>query len=258
MIDTHAHFYDELFLNNWDNSVDEIQQAGIKEIWLPNCDSESFRDLKMIWDKNQDLFKAMVGLHPTYVKENYKEELAFVHNQLASNQNILAIGEIGLDYYWDTTFQIEQIEAFETQCHWAMENHLWVDIHCRKAYADLIKIIRKKEFKDLIGIVHCFSGDAAEAKHCVENGFFLGIGGVITYKNSTLFNDIKDIPLDYLVLETDAPYLTPVPHRGTPNSPKYIPLIVRKIAELYQVSEEVVIEKTTKNASLLKAFSNVQ
>lgn len=257
MIDTHAHFYDEIYLNDFQNHLNDVLNSGVKEIWLPNCDSSTLGDLLKISSEFPEKLRPMVGLHPTYVKENYKDELNFVLDAISSTPNLLAIGEIGLDYYWDTTFKNEQIDAFETQCFWAIKNHLWVDIHCRKAYADLIKIIRKKEFNDLRGIIHCFSGDASEARHCIENGFYLGIGGVITYKNSNLFESIKDISLDYIVLETDAPYLTPVPHRGTPNSPKYIPIIAQKLADLYEVDVEIVIEKTTFNANQLKSFSGV-
>lgn len=258
MIDTHAHFYDELFFNDFQLHFQELIEKGIKEVWLPNCDSNTLVDLLKLSTDFPSFFRPMLGLHPTYVKEDYISELEKIKSKVDQTSNLLAIGEIGLDYYWDTTFKNEQIEAFEIQCNWALEKHLWIDIHCRKAYADLIHIIRKKEYIHLRGIVHCFSGDAAEAKHCVDNGFLLGIGGVITYKNSNLFESIKEIPLDYIVLETDAPYLTPVPFRGTPNSPKYIPLIAEKLAVLYQVPLETVIDKTTRNAQKLIAFSGLQ
>ena len=133
-----------------------------------------------------------------------------------------------------------------------------MDIHCRKAYADLIRILKKKEFENLRGVIHCFSGDESEAKHLTNLGFYLGIGGVITYKNSNLFNDIKNISLDFILLETDAPYLTPVPHRGKPNTPEYIPLIAQKLADLYEVSLDTILEKTNQNALQLKKISNFQ
>lgn len=257
MIDTHAHFYDELFLKDFHHQMQDVIEKGVKEVWLPNCDSNTIFDLLQLSNEYPLFFRPMLGLHPTYVKEDYKSELEKIKSFIDQTPNLLAIGEIGLDYYWDITYKREQIEAFEMQSHWALEKHVWIDIHCRKAYADLIHIIRKKEFTDLQGIVHCFSGDAAEARHCVENGFYLGIGGVITYKNSNLFESIKGISLDYIVLETDAPYLTPVPFRGTPNSPKYIPLIAEKLAEFYHVKVDTVIEKTTMNAQKLKAFSGL-
>jgi TatD DNase family protein len=196
----------------------------------------------------------MIGLHPTYVKENYVDELAILKSELAKTK-VVAIGEIGLDYYWDTTFAEQQMDAFKLQCHWALDHGLWVDIHCRKAYADLIKTVKLPEFSNLGGVVHCFSGDAREAKVLTELGFYLGIGGVITYKNTTLFQDIKDIPLSRIVLETDAPYLSPVPLRGKPNSPKNIPIIAQKLADLYELSVEDLVHQTTQNAQHLKAIS---
>jgi TatD DNase family protein len=188
------------------------------------------------------------------VKENYLEELATLKTELART-NVLAIGEIGLDYYWDTTFATQQMDAFKQQCHWALDRGLWVDIHCRKAYADLIRTLKLPEFKNLGGIIHCFAGDANEARTLTDLGYYLGIGGVITYKNTTLFQDIKEIPLNRIVLETDAPYLSPVPFRGKPNSPKNIPIIAQKLADLYEVSLEHLVEQTNQNAQQLKAIS---
>jgi TatD DNase family protein len=257
MIDTHAHLYDEIFMLDHSTAVIEIQSVGVKEVWLPNCDLESWSELSRLSDLYPDFCKPMIGLHPTYVKENYENQLVNLYKILDKKQ-VLAIGEIGLDYYWDLTFVDQQKKAFEQQCQWALEKHLWVDIHCRKAYADLIKILKQPAYKDVIGVVHCFSGDEAEAKHLVDLGFLLGIGGVITYKNTNLFESIRQIPLEYIVLETDAPYLTPVPHRGTPNSPKYLPLIAQKLADLYEVSLDHVMGQTTKNALQLKKYSNFQ
>ncbi|MFM6948594.1 MAG: TatD family hydrolase [Aquirufa sp.] len=257
MIDTHAHLYDEIFLVEIDSHLKNIQSKGVSEVWLPNCDSNTWPALFDLTQKYPQVCKPMIGLHPTYVKEDFQNELDFVENVLKNTQ-VLAIGEIGLDYYWDTTFQEQQIIAFEKQCHWALEHHLWVDIHCRKAYADLIRILKKKEFENLRGVIHCFSGDESEAKHLTNLGFYLGIGGVITYKNSNLFNDIKNISLDFILLETDAPYLTPVPHRGKPNTPEYIPLIAQKLADLYEVSLDTIIENTNQNALQLKKISNFQ
>jgi TatD DNase family protein len=254
MIDTHAHLYDSHFLKELDVHISEIRSNGVQEVWMPNCDSETWKDLINVSNKYPDFAFPMIGLHPTYVKENYLAELAKLRNILGV-QKVLAIGEIGLDYYWDTIFKVEQIKAFELQCHWALEHKIWIDVHCRKAYADLIRILKKKEFADLKGIIHCFSGDAREAEILVGLGFKLGIGGVITYKNTTLFQDIKDISLDHIVLETDSPYLSPVPYRGKPNSPSYMPLIAQKLADLYQISLDELVIKTSNNASQLKLYS---
>jgi len=254
MIDTHAHLYDIYFKEDISYHVKDILASGVSEVWLPNCDLASWSDLKKLRSDFPDFVLPMIGLHPTYVKDNYVSELAALQGELENTQ-VLAIGEIGLDYHWDTTFATEQMIAFKKQCHWALDRNIWIDIHCRKAYADLIKTIRLPEFKDLGGIVHCFSGDAREAKVLTDLGFYLGIGGVITYKNTTLFQDIADIPLSRIVLETDAPYLSPVPHRGKPNSPKYIPLIAQKLADLYEVSLDELVNQTTQNALQLKAIS---
>lgn len=256
MIDSHAHLYDESFKEEIDNHILAIQQAGVSEVWLPNCDSESWESLWNLYQLHPEFLKPMVGLHPTYVKENYLNELAFVESIIkAHRKDLLAIGEIGLDYYWDISFKNQQIEAFEIQSTWALENQLWIDIHCRKAYADLIKILSKNEFVNLFGICHCFSGDSREAKKLLDLGYYLGIGGVITFKNTHLFEAIKDVPLDRILLETDAPYLSPEPYRGKQNNPKFIPLIAVKLAELFRVSVEEIIEKTTENANRLKNFS---
>jgi TatD DNase family protein len=254
MIDTHAHLYDPIFKDEIEQHVKDIKGAGVSEVWLPNCDLATWGQLTELSEAFPDFVLPMIGLHPTYVKENYLAELTAMA-KIVDERNVLAIGEIGLDYYWDTTFQKEQIHAFETQCHWAMDKGLWIDVHCRKAYADLLQLLKKQEYKALSGIIHCFSGDAREAKTLVDLGFLLGIGGVITYKNTTLFNDIKDIPLANIVLETDAPYLTPVPHRGQSNSPKYIPLIAQKLADLYELSVDELIKVTDENANRLKAIS---
>jgi TatD DNase family protein len=254
MIDTHAHLYDPLFQPDIDQHIAEIQAAGVKEVWLPNCDLASWDQLTELANKFPDFVLPMIGLHPTYVKENHIQELKGLE-VLLKKSKVLAIGEIGLDYYWDTTFQNEQINAFETQCHWALDREIWIDVHCRKAYSDLIRILKKPEYTNLQGVIHCFSGDYREAQMLVNLGFKLGIGGVITYKNTTLFEAIKDIPLSSIVLETDAPYLSPVPYRGKSNSPMYIPLIAQKLADLYQVSLSELVEITNQNALSLKAIS---
>jgi TatD DNase family protein len=226
MIDTHAHLYDEIFMADLPSVMDEIHASGVKEVWLPNCDLASWHELTTLEALYPKVCKPMIGLHPTYVKEDYKAQLADMQD-IISNKSVL-------------------------------DKHLWIDVHCRKAYADLIKILKQPKFKEVIGIIHCFSGDAAEAKHLIDLGFLLGIGGVITYKNTNLFDSIREIPLEHIVLETDAPYLTPVPHRGTTNSPKYIPIIAQKLADLYEISLNELIDQTSKNAIKLKEYSNYQ
>jgi len=257
MIDTHAHLYDDIFMNDIESNINQLLDAGIKEVWLPNCDVETLGSLLNLSTSYPELCKPMIGLHPTYVKNDYIEQLKLLKSFLDKSK-FLAIGEIGLDYYWDVTYKNEQIDAFKTQCHWALEENSWVDIHCRKAYADLIAILSMKEFDQLTGIIHCFSGDVSEATRLTNLGYSLGIGGVITYKNTNLFDSFKHIDLSYIVLETDSPYLTPVPFRGKPNHPQYLTLIAQKLADLYQMNVDEIIKITTENALKFKALSNFQ
>ena len=257
MIDTHAHLYDDIFTSDIESNINQLFEAGIQEVWLPNCDIETLDSLLKLSITYPDLCKPMIGLHPTYVKNDYKEQLKLLKTFL-SQRKFLAIGEIGLDYYWDISYKNEQKEAFKTQCQWALEENTWVNIHCRKAYADLIAILSMKEFNELKGIIHCFSGDASEATRLTNLGYSLGIGGVITYKNTNLFDSIKHIDLSYIVLETDSPYLTPVPFRGKPNHPQYLKLVAQKLADLYEMQVDEIINITTKNALKFKAFSNFQ
>jgi len=257
MIDTHAHLYDDIFMSDIESNINKLVEAGIQEVWLPNCDVETLDSLLKLSTSYPELCKPMIGLHPTYVKDDYKEQLKLLKSFLGQRK-FLAIGEIGLDYYWDISYKNEQIEAFKTQCQWALEENTWVDIHCRKAYADLIAILSMKEFNELKGIIHCFSGDASEATRLTNLGYSLGIGGVITYKNTNLFDSIKHIDLSYIVLETDSPYLTPVPFRGKPNHPQYLKLVAQKLADLYEMQVDEIINITTKNALKFKAFSNFQ
>lgn len=257
MIDTHAHLYDDIFMNDIESNINQLLDVGIKEVWLPNCDVETLGSLLNLSTSYPELCKPMIGLHPTYVKNDYIEQLKLLKSFLDKSK-FLAIGEIGLDYYWDVTYKNEQIDAFKTQCNWALEENSWVDIHCRKAYADLIAILSMKEFDQLTGIIHCFSGDASEATRLTNLGYSLGIGGVITYKNTNLFDSFKHIDLSYIVLETDSPYLTPVPFRGKPNHPQYLTLIAQKLADLYQMNVDEIIKITTENALKFKALSSFQ
>ena len=257
MIDTHAHLYDDIFTVDIETNINQIVDSGINEVWLPNCDVETLELLLKLSTSYPNICKPMIGLHPTYVKMDYIDQLTTLKSYLDKSK-FLAIGEIGLDYYWDVTYRNEQIDALKTQCQWALDKNIWVDIHCRKAYADIISILSQKEFSQLTGIIHCFSGDASEATRLTQLGYSLGIGGVITYKNTNLFESIKHIELKYLVLETDSPYLTPVPFRGKPNHPQYLKLIAQKLADLFEVQVDEIIKNTTENALKFKAFSNFQ
>ena len=191
-----------------------------------------------------------MGLHPCSVKENYKEELA-IAQAYWDNRNFIAVGEIGLDFYWDRTFEKEQVEVFRIQIAWALEKKVPIVIHSRQSTLACVQVL--KEFKSslLRGVFHCFSGSVEEAQEIIKLGFYLGIGGVVTYKNAGLGAVIEKISLEHLVLETDAPYLTPVPHRGKRNESSYIPLVAEKIASAKGIDLEIVAEKTTQNAENL-------
>jgi TatD DNase family protein len=191
----------------------------------------------------------MLGLHPCYVKEDVEEVLEVMQKHLSGNISFSAIGEIGLDYYWDKTFVEQQKRAFELQIDWALQSELSIVVHSRESTQDCIDIIAKKQQGDLRGIFHCFSGTLNEAKQLIDLGFYLGIGGVLTFKNSDLKSIVKEIDLKHLVLETDAPYLAPVPQRGKRNEPSYIPLIASIMAEIKLVTIDEIAHQTSINAN---------
>lgn len=245
--DSHTHLYDEQLTID-ETAVQRAIDAGVTKMYMPNCDSSTINDMLKIADKWPVNCMPMMGLHPCYVKENYKDELAIVAEWLAKRK-FYAVGEIGLDYYWDMTYKKEQIEIFEAQIDLALQYNLPIVIHSRESIRDCIDIVRKKQKGKLGGIFHCFSGTAEEAKEIISLGLYLGIGGLITYKKSTLPDIIKDLPLSNIVLETDAPYLAPVPFRGKRNESSYIPLIAEKIAVIKNCSVNEVAGITTANAA---------
>ncbi len=244
--DTHTHLYDERLMADEQN-IPRALAAGVTRLYLPNCDSQTIPGMLALVEKWPDHCFPMIGLHPTYVKDGYESELARMEEEL-SWRKYYAIGEIGLDYYWDVTFKAQQRKAFEYQIELALQNHLPIVIHSRESNDDCIEVVRQKQDGRLKGIFHCFSGDLAQARAVTDLGFCLGIGGVVTYKKSILPEIVREIPLQYLVLETDAPYLAPVPYRGKRNESSYIPLIAAAIAEIKGISVEEVAEVTTNNA----------
>lgn len=245
--DTHTHLYDEQLTSAQEGLIQKAIDAGVHTMYMPNCDSNTIEGMMAITRQWPGRCYAMMGLHPVYVKDNYKEELAIVDKWLAK-EKFAAIGEIGLDYYWDMSFKEQQILAFEQQIDWALQYDLPIVIHSRESTQDCIDIVRKKQKGNLKGIFHCFSGTMEEARQVVGLGFYLGIGGVVTFKKSSLQEVVKEITLQHLVLETDAPYLAPVPYRGKRNESSYIPLIAAKIAELKETTIEEVAKITTANA----------
>lgn len=247
MIDTHTHLYDEETVALQDEHILRAIRAGVEKLYMPNCDSTTIYGMMSLAKRFPEHCFAMMGLHPCYVKENYKDELAIVEQQLAQNK-FAGVGEVGLDFYWDRTFAAEQKIAFEQQINWALHYQLPVIIHSRSSTKECIDIVRKKQNGNLTTIFHCFSGTVSEAQEIVDLGGFLGIGGVVTYKKTNLPEVLLSVSLDNIVLETDAPYLAPVPYRGKRNESTYLPIIAQKIAEVYQVSVEEVAERTTINA----------
>ncbi len=244
--DTHTHLYSEKLIHD-ETQVERAIAAGVTKLYMPNCDSLTVAGMLQIANKWPEHCMPMMGLHPCHVNEKYKEELDVVADWLAKRK-FFAVGEIGLDYHWDLTFKSEQIEAFETQIDWAQQYELPIVIHSRESTADCIEIVRKKQNGRLNGIFHCFSGNIKEAEQIVDLGFYLGIGGVVTYKTSTLPEIIKEISLEHIVLETDAPYLAPVPYRGKRNESAYIPYIAQKIADIKNCTLDEVASITTANA----------
>lgn len=246
--DTHTHLYDERLMAD-EGQIQHAIDAGVTKMYMPNCDNGTIAGMLQLADQWPTNCLPMMGLHPTYVKENYKDELAIVAEWLGKRK-FYAVGEIGLDYYWDKTFIKEQKEAFETQIDWAMQYSLPIVIHSRESTQDCIDIVRKKQNGSLKGIFHCFSGTMTEAKTIIDLGLHLGIGGVVTYPKGDLPLIVKEIPLEHIVLETDAPYLAPVPHRGKrKNESSFIPIIAQKVADIKGCSIEEVAAITTANAA---------
>ncbi|MBP1664954.1 MAG: hydrolase, TatD family [Bacteroidetes bacterium] len=248
MIDTHSHIYSEEFDADRDEVIARAQNAGVQKIILPNVDSETLPRMLQLEAKYPDYCYAAIGLHPESVKEDFQNELAVVKSEL-QRRKYIAIGEIGIDLYWDKTYQAEQIRAFQAQVEWALEFNLPVIIHVRNSHRETIDTLKPYVSSGLKGIFHCFGGTLAEAEEILSLGEFkLGIGGVVTFKNSDLVASLMHIPLENLVLETDSPYLTPVPFRGKRNESSYLRYVTAKLAEIYSVSQDEVNRVTTESA----------
>jgi TatD DNase family protein len=250
IIDTHCHLYSEEFNADRDTVIKRAQQFGVQKFYLPGIDSESIDGMLSLEEEYPNVCFPMMGLHPCYVKENYKSELEIVEGWL-KKRKFVAIGEIGLDFYWDKSYSVQQHEAFEQQMQWAMDYDLPIVIHTREAMQATIDAVKPFADKGLKGIFHCFSGSYESAKQIIAMNFLLGIGGVITYKNAGLGEVVSKINLQHLVLETDAPYLTPVPFRGKRNESVYLEFVINRIAEIKQISVGEVATVTTSNAENL-------
>lgn len=248
LIDTHTHLYVQEFREDINSVVERAINEGVEKFYLPAIDSSENAALLELEKKFPGKMYAMAGLHPCSVKENYKEELAAIEKQL-SQREFVAIGETGLDFYWDTTFTKQQYESLHIQTEWAIQYKLPLVLHTRNAMQETIDVIKEYKGTGLRGIFHCFSGTLSNAKEIMDLGFLLGIGGVVTFKNSGLAAVIKNIDLKYIVLETDAPYLAPSPYRGKRNESSYLKYIAQKIAETKELTMEEVAAQTTKNAN---------
>jgi TatD DNase family protein len=246
-IDTHSHIYDTGFQEDLDAVMASAKSAGVEKIYMPGIDSTCIDGMMDMETKYPGFCIPMMGLHPCYVKENYQEELAIVEGWLAKRK-FAAIGEIGLDYYWDKTFAKEQQWVFEKQMQWGLDLGLPINIHTRNAMGETIELVKPFAKKGLKGIFHCFSGSKESAQQIIEMGFLLGLGGVLTYKNAGVAEAVVDIPLEFLVLETDAPYLPPVPYRGKRNEPAFMIEVAKKLAEIKNIPLHEVAEKTSENA----------
>jgi TatD DNase family protein len=247
IIDTHCHLYLPEFNNEMDAFIKRAKENGVHKIYLPAINSETTDALLSLEEKHPNICVAMMGLHPCYVKFNFKDELRKVEDLLIQRK-FVAIGECGLDFYWDKTFIKEQYLALEQQIEWALHYNLPIILHTRNATQETIDVIKKYKGSNLKGIFHCFGGTLEEARQIIDLGFYLGIGGVVTYKNAGLDIVLKEIDLDFIVLETDAPYLSPVPNRGKTNEPANLKIIAEKIASIKHISYDVVAEVTSRNA----------
>jgi TatD DNase family protein len=250
--DTHAHLYEEKFKKDFPEILDRAAAAGVTDFFIPNVNHESIDGMLEIELAHAEC-KPMMGLHPCYVDKNFEKELYIVEDWL-NKRKFWAVGEIGLDLYWDKTFFEQQKEAFSQQIEWAKKFKIPIAVHSRNANKEALETVKKHFNKDLRGIFHCFSGTIDEAKELVTLGFYLGVGGVVTYKNGGLDQILPHIPLENIVLETDCPYLAPVPHKGKRNEPSFVPIIAAKTAEIYGKTAEEIAEMTTKNAQKLFNF----
>lgn len=245
--DTHAHIYSNKYDSDRDDVIRHAQELRVDKIYMPNIDLESIDAMLEAELKYPDVCIPMMGLHPCDVKKDFEKAL-YVMEDWIDKREFAGIGETGLDLYWDKTFFEQQKEALRIQSQWAKQKRWPIILHCRESMDETIAIMQEEKSEDLRGIFHCFSGNLEQAKQIIELGFLLGIGGVATFKNGGLDKVIPELGLEHLVLETDGPYLAPVPHRGKRNSPEYIPLIAQRIADLADVPLETVSESTQENS----------
>ncbi len=255
MIDTHTHIYLDRFKEDINDVLERAKAAGVQRFYLPNIDKDSIEDLKNLANKHPNIYP-MMGLHPSHVKEDWEEQLAKVWEELEGDTKYCAVGEIGMDLYWDKTFIAEQKLAFAQQIRKAKEMGLAIVIHCRDAFEETFEVLEAEADENLFGIFHCFTGNLQQAQRALALNLKLGIGGVVTFKNGGLDKVVAELKTEDLVLETDAPFLAPSPFRGKRNEPAYLLQIAQRIADLHAVSKEEVARITSANA--LKVFGHEQ
>lgn len=252
LIDTHAHLYVDRFKDDLSDIVLRAKEAQVEKVLLPNIDVSTIESLKKITVEHPSFFLPMMGLHPTSIDSNYKENLDIIYRELNSDFHYLAIGEIGIDLYWDNTYIKEQTEAFEQQLSWSLEKDLPVAIHSRNSYNEVVASVSKVGADKLRGVFHSFSGDASDLEELLNfEGFYIGINGIVTFKNSNLREALKNCPIERLVLETDAPYLSPVPYRGKRNEPMHLQHINQSLADIYAIEYLEMAQITKTNAARL-------
>lgn len=260
IIDTHTHLDGEEFVNDLPAVVQRAKEAGVGKVFLPAIDRKSVSTVLNVCRSYPGYAYPMLGLHPEEVKEGWQDELKALHAQLVDNlqtaisDRFIAIGEVGLDYYWDRTYEKEQLAAFEEQVKWSIETRLPLMIHCRKAQNEMVTLLRHYERELPGGVFHCFTGNPHEAEQLLSfQRFVLGIGGVLTFKSSHLREDLPaSVPLNRIVLETDSPYMAPVPHRGERNESAFVALVQQQLAKSYGVSADEVARQT--NANVARVF----
>lgn len=250
MIDTHSHIYGPEFAEDRDDVLKRAREEGVSKILLPNINESTISDMLSLCQANPGVCYPMMGLHPTDLEDDYLQVLERMHQLLLeSGHPYIAVGEVGLDFYWDDTRRSQQLQAFELQIEWARDLGLPLMIHSRSAHKELVDIMNTHKSEGLSGVFHCFGGTVEEAEELLAfDGFVLGIGGVLTYKKSTLPEALKTVPLERIVLETDSPYLAPVPNRGKRNESSYVRFVAQKLSEIYQVPLDRLVEVTTSNA----------
>ena len=255
MIDTHTHLYSEQFDNDRAEAIQRAIDKGVEQFFLPAIDSETHRKMRDLEAQYPDKIHAMMGLHPCSVQpESWEKELQLVRNYI-DQRDFVAIGEIGIDLYWDKSTLDIQVKAFEQQIDWAIEKDLPIVIHTRESFDETFEVLERKKHPKLRGIFHCFSGNLEQAQHAIDLNFILGIGGVVTFKNGKIDQFLNQIPLDKIVLETDSPYLAPVPFRGKRNESAYLDLVAGKLVDVYKKDFAEINQVTTENA--LRVFSKL-